>query len=115
MIAAFLSVALGGFLGGIARWALSRSPGGTAGTWAANAVGSAVLGFTVGMPGIWPLLLGTGFAGALSTWSTLSRELGLMIKQRRWREVARYALATVVAGLIGALFGLRYAARAFGS
>ena len=106
MIGAILAVAGGAFLGGVLRWALSRRPGATAGTWAANALGCAVLGFSAGLPAPWALLAGTGFAGALSTWSTLARELGEMLQQRRWAALTGYALATLAGGIGCVIFGL---------
>ena len=51
------------------------------------------------------LLWGTGVAGALSTWSTLARELGQNVRQRRWRTVVGYATATLLAGLAGIWLG----------
>ncbi|SDL91042.1 CrcB protein [Corynebacterium mycetoides] len=114
MIVSVLLVAVGGFIGGVSRWALSHLPGATTGTWAANVVGSAVLGFAVAAPGWWPLLLGTGVAGALSTLSTLARELGELIRAGQRATAARYALTTAVACLVSAFFGLRYGALAFG-
>lgn len=114
MIVSILAVAAGALFGGLARWGLSRAPGGAAGTFSANAIGSVVLGVAVGAPGVWPLLLGTGFAGAISTWSTLAKEIGQMVQQRRWAAASLYCAATVLLGLAGALLGLRCAARVFG-
>ncbi|WP_342318348.1 fluoride efflux transporter FluC [Corynebacterium mayonis] len=109
-------VAVGGFLGGLARWALSflNTNHRNAGTWAANVVGSAVLGFTIALPGVFPLFFGTGFAGALSTWSTLAAELGRDFKARRWRVVFVNAALSAATGVGAAAIGARYAARAFG-
>lgn len=45
------------------------------------------------------LALGTGFAGALSTWSTLAREIGQLLQARRFRLVAGYTSATLIAGV----------------
>lgn len=97
-----LAVGLGGFLGGTARWALARWPGGLTGTFAANLLATAVLGTVIGMVGqgsLVSLALGTGFAGALSTWSTLARELGQLLQQRRYLLTTGYASATLTAGV----------------
>lgn len=103
---ALAAVALGGFLGGLARWGLSRAPGGLAGTWLANVTASAVLGAAAGLSGLWPLCVGTGFAGALSTWSTLAKEIGQMLTARQVAKACGYAAATALAGVLAALGGL---------
>ena len=110
------AVAAGGFLGGVARWALSHLNRGNrhAGTWAANVVGAAVLGFSLAMPGLWPLAAGTGFAGALSTWSTLAREIGQHLQARRWRDAARSVLLTGAVTVVAAHIGIAYGWRVFG-
>ena len=113
---ALAAVAAGGFVGGVCRWALSHLNSGTRhpGTWAANVVGSAVLGFSLAMPGMWPLAAGTGFAGALSTWSTLARELGQHLQARRWRQAAGSALITAAVTVVAAYVGMSYGRRVFG-
>ncbi|MHA2789748.1 fluoride efflux transporter FluC [Corynebacterium sp. S7] len=98
-------VGCGGFLGGISRWALAKIPTPFVGTFAANIVGSVVLGIAVMGPGYIPLAFGTGFAGGLSTWSTLSRELGQLIKAKKWRTLVIYAAATLIIGIIAAWRG----------
>lgn len=104
------AVAAGGFLGGIARWALmhlNRLSGGRhPGTLAANVIGSAVLGVSLALPSLLPLAAGTGFAGALSTWSTLARELGSQIKNGRGRAAAVYGLCTAAASVAAAWAGI---------
>lgn len=99
MIAAVLAVGLGGFLGGLLRGLLARWPGGLRGTFTANLVATVVLGGVLGAGELLYLAVGTGFAGALSTWSTLARELGQLLKDRRWGLLAGYASATLTAGL----------------
>ncbi|GAB2517256.1 Putative fluoride ion transporter CrcB [Corynebacterium atrinae] len=106
MSTALLLVAAGGFLGGLGRWALSRWPGGLVGTWTANVLACVVVGAVVAKHDATGLLWGTGFAGALSTWSTLARELGELVKRRRWRTVILYAAATLSAGLAGVGLGI---------
>ena len=98
-LTAVLAVALGGFLGGVARWALAVWPGGLRGTFAANFLAVAVLGAVIGLGGVPALALGTGFAGALSTWSTLAREIGQLLQARHLRLVAGYTSATLTAGV----------------
>jgi len=96
---AVLAVAAGGFLGGLLRHLLALWPGGLRGTFAANLLAVAVVGLTVGHGGLLALAAGAGFAGALSTWSTLAQEIGLLLQARRFRTVAGYAAATLIAGV----------------
>lgn len=116
-MSAVLSVAavfVGGFFGGLGRWAFSRWPGGRPGTFAANVVACLVLGFAAGSGEVWswaPLLVGVGFAAALSTWSTLARELADLVLARRWGVFARYVALTVAVGLVAAHRGGVWAGR----
>lgn len=104
----------GGALGGMARFALSRLiDNARAATFAANTVACTIAGFAATTPVAWQLALGAGFAGALSTWSTLARELGDLISAGRHREALRYALRTAVIGIVAAWFGMRWGLRAF--
>lgn len=104
----------GGVLGGMARYALSRLiDNARAATFAANTVACAVAGFAATTPVPWQLGLGAGLAGALSTWSTLARELGDLISAGRHGPALRYALRTAVLGIVAAWFGMRWGLRAF--
>ncbi|AWB84597.1 fluoride efflux transporter FluC [Corynebacterium liangguodongii] len=103
------AVAAGGFLGGVSRWALSRVPGGLTGTWVANVLGCAALGMCVASPSIWVTFVGAGFAGALSTLSTLSKELGALLKAQRSRAAWSYFFVTITGGTVAALAGLSIA------
>lgn len=107
----FVLVGFGAFLGGLARWALSVALPGTVGTFAANMVGSAVLGFSAAMPVMWPAFLGAGFGGAVSTLSTMAKEMGGMAAQKQWWPLTRYVLLTCTLGVASAWFGLRYGLR----
>ena len=111
---AFLLVAAAGALGGICRWLLAHIPAPRVGTFAANVAAAGALGFVLAAPGIWPLVVGTGFAGAFSTWSTLAKELGGLLKLRAYRACARYALATALVGTAAAFLGLQWGQVAFG-
>lgn len=99
------AVAAGAFLGGLARWGLSRIPGGLTGTLLANLFASIAIGLSLGVGPQWQMSLGIGFAGALSTWSTLAKELGQLIKEQAWRRAGVYAVATAVLGAGGAYLG----------
>jgi CrcB protein len=71
------------------------------GTMTVNIVGSFILGFLAALPADGPLtaLVGTGFCGALTTYSTFSYET-LRLAQG---ETKFYALANVVASVVGGL------------
>ncbi|SDK37309.1 fluoride efflux transporter CrcB [Nonomuraea jiangxiensis] len=71
------------------------------GTLVVNLTGSFVLGLLVGLPAdaTWSVLLGTGFCGTLTTYSTFSYET-LRLAQN---GSGFYALANVVAGVVAGL------------
>lgn len=106
-----LWVALGAAAGAPLRFYLGRrwEQPLHAGTLAANTVASLLLGLCVGwsVDGHAMALLGVGFCGGLSTYSSLAvqtRDLGI-------RHGAAYALATVVSGLAACALGFTIAAR----
>lgn len=104
----------GGVLGGMARYGLTRLiDNARAATFAANTVACTIAGLAATAPIAWQIGLGAGFAGALSTWSTFSRELGDMITAGKRQQALRYALRTAVLGIVGAWFGMRWGLRAF--
>lgn len=104
----------GGVLGGMGRFALSKLiDNARAATFAANTVACTIAGFAATAPIAWQIGLGAGFAGALSTWSTLARELGDLITTGQYRPALRYALRTAVIGIVAAWFGMRWGLRAF--
>lgn len=96
-----LAVFLGGALGAALRYALSGVSGRVPwGILIANVAGSAGLGACLALGGAIPLLLGAGFFGGLSTWSTLAWDV--------WSaaEAHGYAMAAANLGanlLLGAL------------
>jgi len=106
-----LVVGLGGFFGAIIRFYLSKKLNGKKvwplGTLSVNLVGSFVVGFIVGLslPKIWLFFLVSGFAGALTTFSTLQKEV---IEQ--WRGGKRtatigYVIVTYGGGVLLAFIG----------
>ena len=73
------------------------------GTLTANLLACALLGFVASYAGASPeavALLGTGAAGALSTWSTLGFEVVRLAETRAGRLAAAYAILSVVTGLL---------------
>jgi CrcB protein len=105
----------GGFIGAIARagmaeW-LPHDPGAWPwATFAVNVAGAFLLGYLVTrLQERLPLssyrrpLLGTGFCGALTTFSTMQVELLTMLDAGRPGLAAGYAAASVAAGLLAVL------------
>jgi CrcB protein len=91
-------------------------------TFAVNASGSVVLGFVAAAflhqpdplhPDAarrnWYLLLGTGFCGGFTTFSTFSYETLKLAQDGKWWAAAAYAAGSVVAGLLGVWAALKLA------
>jgi CrcB protein len=77
------------------------------GTFAVNVAGSFVLGILVSAP-VGPVasqILGVGFCGALTTYSTFGLELTMLLRSRP-RIAAVYAGASLIVGLAGAFAGV---------
>lgn len=56
------------------------------------------------------LLLGTGFLGSFSTFSTFSAELRAELVQRRWGDACLLGIGSIGGGLLAVLAGLRIGA-----
>jgi CrcB protein len=105
----------GGFVGALARAALSESLTHRPDRWpwatfAVNVAGAFLLGwFVTRLQERLPLsryprpLLGTGFCGALTTFSTMQLELVQMIDHDRWALALGYAAASITAGFAAVL------------
>ena len=95
------------------RWAREHTRAGTIlGTLVVNVAGSFVLGVGAGWPGLpsWVLpLVGVGFCGALTTFSTLAFETWVFFEERAWRPFVGNLSLTLVLGLgavwLGCLLG----------
>lgn len=104
-----LLVAVGAAAGGVVRYCLATASGRVAcsavpGTFTANVAACAVAGFAWSMWGDGTLqwaAAGAGFAGALSTWSTLARETVELARNRSW-WAAGYPVSSVLAGAAAA-------------
>ncbi len=119
-----VAIALGGALGAYARVLVDQviGPPGQGWPWAtftANTVGAFLLGyFTARLLERLPPstyrrpMLGTGFCGALTTFSTLQFELFSLLQSGRYLLATAYAAASVLAGFaafLGAIWLVRRA------
>ena len=78
------------------------------GTLTVNVVGSALLGLVLGAAATPPsvvALVGTGFCGTLTTFSTFGADVLRMIEQRQLARGLRHLLASVVLGVGAAALG----------
>ncbi len=113
-------VALGGSAGAAARYGVGLAVGAHAWPWATTVVnlsGALALGLLTGAlaaaGGATPalrrvrLLVGTGFLGAFTTYSTLSLEVAERLRAGSAGTAVGYALASLVVGLLASLLGLR--------
>lgn len=113
-----LAAALGGLLGAPARLAVDRAVSGRLGsglpfgTLVVNVSGSLVLGVLTGLSlghhldGSLAALLGDGFCGAFTTFSTFSLETLSLFEQGRTAAAAAYLVASLGAGVLAAGAGL---------
>ncbi|WP_230973404.1 fluoride efflux transporter FluC [Aeromicrobium terrae] len=116
-------VLLGGAAGTALRDAIERASGGSDGfpwaTFGINVSGALVLamlvealalrGSDVGRRRRWRLLLGTGFLGGYTTYSTFGVETDTLLRDGRPGLAMTYALATVLAGLVVSVLGIKVA------
>ncbi|KWV30707.1 fluoride efflux transporter CrcB [Micromonospora rifamycinica] len=112
-----LLIALGAALGAPLRYLTDRAVQARHdsrfpwGTLTVNVAGSLLLGAVVGAP-VGPAvtaLVGTGFCGALTTWSTFGYETVRLARTDARRQAVANALASVVAGLGAASLGFALA------
>ena len=113
------AIVVGGMAGTLVRLLLSELAPHDAGHWpwatlVANVAGAALLGFVLvrfasraPAPSRVRALLGTGFCGGLTTFSTLQRELLEMLDAGRGGLAIAYVAVSLVAGLVGVLVAVR--------
>jgi CrcB protein len=107
------AIFLGGAAGALLRTGLVEAFGEGAPSWpwvtfAVNVVGAFLLGyFVTRLQERLPLstyrrpLLGTGFCGALTTFSTMQVELLRMLDAGRYAMAAAYGVGSILAGFLG--------------
>ncbi|WP_053206055.1 fluoride efflux transporter CrcB [Jiangella muralis] len=91
------------------RWVQRRLDGAFPwGTLVVNVVGSFVLGLVLGSPSLSSdlvVLIGTGFCGALTTYSTFSYETLRLLEDGAWSRGVANVLVSMGAGLGAAALG----------
>jgi fluoride exporter len=114
----FLVVGAGGFVGAPSRYLLDRAVNRRIesdlpwGTFIVNVSGAFLLGLLTGLVLAHHLsptgkaLLGTGFCGAYTTFSTFTFETIRLVEVGQILEAAAYVVASVLVGLLGAAAGL---------
>lgn len=76
------------------------------GSWVVNVVGSFLLGMVVGsLQGVTALVLGTGFLGGFTTFSTFTLESARLAHERRSGAAAMLALSGLVTSVAAAALG----------
>jgi CrcB protein len=84
-------------------------------TFLINVSGSVILGFAAALflkhpdesRRVWYLLLGTGFCGGFTTFSTFSLEALELLQKDRWLAAAGYVCGSVAAGVAGVWLALK--------
>jgi CrcB protein len=119
-----LLVFLGAGAGGAARYAIgglvqnAASSTFPSGTLFVNLSGSMLLTFLYGLlenmaaPPHWRALLGIGFCGGYTTFSTFSYEAVRMLQEGEWTRASAYMLSSALGCVLAALLGFRLAALA---
>lgn len=111
-------VTLAAMAGSTARFALDGASrrwfphGPSVGILFVNLLGSFVLGAVVGVMAVhtvdarWRLVVGTGFCGSFTTFSTLAVELAVLADLGRRRALVGWTAASVVGGGVAAALGI---------
>lgn len=111
-----VSVAVGGAVGAVARYAISSAivtvvrTGYPWGTFLVNAVGCFLIGLLMAgatrlhQPDLQAMLI-TGFLGALTTFSTFSLEAILLFEARSYLSASLYVVLSLVVGIAAVLAG----------
>lgn len=85
------------------------------GTISINVVGSFLLGLITGMAMFagaaeqWQIVLGSGFCGGYTTFSTAMFDAAALARARRWRDAVTGVLGTLVGAVVAASLGIWFA------
>ena len=121
--ALWLAILAGGALGTLARFALAEALPAPGADWhwatlIANVIGAAALGVILvrlpnpaNTPSRLRAFLATGVCGGLTTFSTMQRELLVMIDDGHGALALSYAAVSIVAGLLAVLVTVRLSQR----
>jgi fluoride exporter len=114
-----LVVGAGGFAGSIARFIMAKTIDNKVtslfpyGTFTVNVLGSCLLGIvfaaTIKKPvesEVWRLLLGVGFCGGFTTFSTFALENIQLLQQKNFTEFILYASLSFAVCLLGTSLGV---------
>jgi CrcB protein len=113
-----LLVSIAGGVGAVARFLVDRAVTASAtaryprGTLVVNVTGSLLLGLVTGLalgqglPERWHLVLGSGFLGGYTTFSTASLEALRLVQERRWLAAATHAVGMLLLSVLVAAAGL---------
>lgn len=110
-IGALVRYHLGGYVHSSANRALASEANFPFGTLFVNAVGSLVLGLTAELfseqiiPHIYSVVIGVGFCGSLTTFSTLAVDLQRFVRDRRLLFFALCLSASLASGIGSVLLG----------
>jgi len=110
----FFLVAIGGFAGACSRYGINvwfakrlQASSWPFATFVINLSGTFLLGLLVGIgsSNVSYLLLGTGFLGAYTTFSTFAVENIQLLRQRRWKPLLMYIFSSLLVGMLLAYAG----------
>jgi CrcB protein len=112
---ALLRYHFGGYVHASVNQALSSEREFPFGTMLVNMIGSLFMGALAGffshgaIPQLASVVLGVGFCGSLTTFSTLAVDLQRFIQDRRFLAFASYLICSIISGLGATLLGLSLA------
>ena len=71
-----------------------------------NTAGSFILGLMLSTHGNSALIIGTGFAGAFTTWSTFAIEEHRLMRNNHYQKASSYLFLTLICGVAAAACGV---------
>lgn len=109
----YVLIAVGGAAGSLVRYSLGKfisvrsSSDFPIGTFIINITGAILLGFisTIGVSGNMMLLVGDGFLGAYTTFSTFMFEGFNLFEEKQKLNALIYILCTLILGIVGYALG----------